>query len=283
MTAALTKPHPAEPETAPVETAVATVTPDPIAPLAKRTEALCAGAVDTFEVAAGLEAEGINDAAAVALYGQPDVFALAEELYRRSPRRAENAKPANNPWRSNAVHHLLRGVLFGLPGLCYVAASRSLAAPGAVAAIVLSLLLSWGASEALSYLGYVRLGQGDKAGAARVLRRGLGVALAAVLPATLLAGWAFGAGPVGAAFAVGQASYLLAATVVLVSGAERWLLAALVPSVAGSGFYLLSGAQASRAAGGLGGRRDHGPGHPRRRTRAHQAVRPGEHPQGVPA
>jgi hypothetical protein len=215
-----------------------------LAALLDRTEALSAGAVDTFEIAAGLEAEGINDAAAVAMYGKPDVFALAEELYRRVPRRASVVEAAPNPWRSRAVHHLLRGVLLGLPGLCYVAASRSLAAPGAVAAIVLSLLLSWGASEALSYLGYVRLGRGDKTGAARVLLGGLGVALAVVLPATVFAGWAFGAGPVGVAFAVGQAGYLLAATVVLVSGAERWLLAALVPSVAGSGYYLVAGAAA---------------------------------------
>ncbi len=214
---------------------------DEIDALAQRTDALCSAAVDPWEIAAGLEAEGINDALAVSTYGRTDVFALAEELYKRVPRRVAAAAPPPNPWRSQATHHLFRGILFGLPGLCYVAASRSLSAPGAVALTVVSLLLSWGASEGLSYLGYVRLGHGDRAGSAGVLRRGLLISAAVLVPATLGAGALLNAGLVGTVFAAAQALYLLTATVVLVSGGERWLLAALAPGVVGSTFYLAVG------------------------------------------
>jgi hypothetical protein len=214
---------------------------DDVDALAQRTDALCSAAVDPWEIAAGLEAEGINDAVASASYGHPDVFSLADELYKRVPRRVAATAPAPNPWNSRPGHHLLRGFLFGMPGLCYVAASGSLSAAGAVAATVLSLLLSWSVSEALSYLGYVRLGRGDRAGSAWLLRTGFTAGLAVLVPITVAAGFAFSAGTTGTVFAVAQSVYLLAATVVLVSGAERRLLLALAPGVMGSVAHLAVG------------------------------------------
>ncbi|MEV4443018.1 hypothetical protein AB0K09_29205, partial [Streptomyces sp. NPDC049577] len=55
---------------------------DPVRGLLHRHRALCAGAVDALEIAAGLEARGVTDRTA-ADYRHRDVFSLAEELHAR--------------------------------------------------------------------------------------------------------------------------------------------------------------------------------------------------------
>ena len=47
-------------------------------------------------------------------YGVPDVFALAEEMYRRVPRRPPEPEPATDPWQQQA-RPALHGLLYGLP------------------------------------------------------------------------------------------------------------------------------------------------------------------------
>ncbi|MBC2875103.1 MULTISPECIES: hypothetical protein [Streptomyces] len=56
--------------------------PDPVRALLLRHHAVCADAVDPWELAARLEARGVTDRAA-AVCGHRDVFSLAEELYAR--------------------------------------------------------------------------------------------------------------------------------------------------------------------------------------------------------
>lgn len=203
-----------------------------LADLAVRLGPCCAEAVDVLEVAARLEAEGVNDTLAVERYGHRDVFALAERLYHDSMREP-GPGPAPQPvWRSTGRHHLLRGVLFGLPGLLYAAVGHTATGPRATALITASLLVAWALSEGLSFLGYVRLGALDRPGAERMLRRCLGLALLVLIPAIWGAATALGLGPGPTAFAAGQATYLLAATVVLVTGGERALFAALLPGAA---------------------------------------------------
>lgn len=207
--------------------------------LAHRFESLCANAVDPLEVAAGLEADGLSDQAVQARYGCPDVFALAEELFRLVPRAPAEPAPQPEVWAANPKLHLLRGVLFALPGLGYTAATPLLVRPAALAVLVGSLVLSWSMSQGLSYLGYVRLGLGRTDAAYSVLRNGLflGSAVVAVASAGLAAftnaGW-----PV-LALGVGQGVYLLAATVLLVRGAELLLLLVLSPAVLAGGLHLL--------------------------------------------
>ncbi|MFD3543873.1 hypothetical protein ACFWUQ_30830, partial [Streptomyces sp. NPDC058662] len=58
---------------------------DPVKALLHRHRALCERAVDPLEIAAGLEAHGITDRTA-GRFRHRDVFALAEELYARTPR-----------------------------------------------------------------------------------------------------------------------------------------------------------------------------------------------------
>ncbi|MBP2473400.1 hypothetical protein JOF53_002272 [Crossiella equi] len=215
--------------------------PPKLRELAHRFESLCAGAVDPLEVAAGLEADGLSDQAVKARYGFPTVFDLAEELFRLLPRAPEEPAPQPEVWVTNPKLHLLRGVLFALPGLGYTAATPLLVQPAALAVLVGSLVLSWTMSQGLSYLGYVRLGLGRTDAAHGVLRQGLVVCtvlvtgVSAVLASFTDAGWAV------LALGVGQGVYLLAATVLLVRGCELLLLGALAPGVLAGGLHLVAG------------------------------------------
>ncbi|MFC4053563.1 hypothetical protein ACFOY4_28070 [Actinomadura syzygii] len=210
---------------------------DRVAELRERMADLCAGAVDALEVTAGLEAEGINDEAARG-YGHPDVFALAEDLYTSTPRRPPEGERSEAPWRAVPWRHLLRGVLFGLPGLCYVVGAPVLTRTGAGVLLVLSLVLAWTVSQGTAYLGYVRLGYGKRDAASRVLRYGLGVGLLLVVPVTVAAGELMDAGAMATAMSAGLGCYLLSATVVQVHGGEVRLFLALLPGVGAAAVHL---------------------------------------------
>ncbi|WP_067462234.1 hypothetical protein [Actinomadura macra] len=207
------------------------IAPDRTDELLERMEELCANAVDPLEVTAALEADGINDEAARG-YGHQDVFALAEDLYDRTPRRPPPLGASDSPWRAVPWRHLLRGVLFGMPGLCFVALQPVLVKTAAGVLLVLSLLLSWTVSQGTAYLGYVRLGLGNRAAAAWVLRYGLAAGVLVVVPVTVAAGTLLAAGTAAIALAAGLCAYLLSAMVAQVNGAEPRLLIALLPGSA---------------------------------------------------
>jgi hypothetical protein len=214
---------------------------EPLVELAERFGPLCANAVDPFEIAAGLEMDGLSDQATRVRYGLPDVFALAEELFRQTKRQPDEAKPAPNPWGTTIGKHALHGLLFALPALCYPVASALMVDKGALLLLVVSMLVSWPASQGLSYLGHSRRSRRDPDGSRWVLRAGLGVFGLGLVTIVLLTAILSGEPSAIQWFAIGQGGYLLAATVLLVGGAERWLCVALAPGVLVSAVYLLTG------------------------------------------
>jgi hypothetical protein len=218
---------------------------DAVADLAASLGPLCREAVDRLEVAAALEADGLSDQAAHDRYGHADVFALAEELYRRVPRCPDETVTAASPWRSRPGEHLLNGVLFSLPGLCYATAAYVVTTPAAAAVLVLSLVVAWGLGQLLSYLGYLCAGRRDAGGTAVVLRHGLLVTAAVTWALTAGAAAALHAGTAVLVLALGQGLYLLAATVVMVSGGGRWLLLTLAPGTLASAVFVAAGPAAA--------------------------------------
>jgi hypothetical protein len=87
---------------------------DPVRGVMHRHQALLDGAVDVWEITAGLEAQGLTDADARRLRHR-DVFGLAEEMYARAPRARRPYRPAPAPdggprawpgWRTAALHLL---------------------------------------------------------------------------------------------------------------------------------------------------------------------------------
>jgi hypothetical protein len=215
--------------------------PETLDELSARLERLRADAVDPLELAAGLESDGMSDQLAKVRYGYRDVFALAEALYARTAGQHAEPAPQRNPWRSPVGRHLLHGLLFGLPALCYPVAATAMASRGALVVLVVAMLTTWPVSQAMAYQGHVRRGRLDVDGARRLLRGTLPIALALLVATTLPTAALLGQSPAVVWFAVGQGGYLLGATVLLVCGAEWWLTAALAPAVVGSGLYLVAG------------------------------------------
>jgi hypothetical protein len=208
--------------------------------LRHRMTAVCESAVDALEIAAALEADGLSDQAVRTQYGFLDVFTLAEHLYRLVPRRPAEPPAQSEPWQAKPAEHILHGLLYAVPAVCFPAAASLLTGTATLVGFVVSTLVSWALSQGLAYLGYARAGQLDSSGSLWILRSGTTVALAILWGA--LAGSALLVPDrlAGLIFAGGQGTYLLAATVLLVCGKYRWLLVCLVPGVlASTGFLVL--------------------------------------------
>ncbi|QMU67751.1 hypothetical protein [Streptacidiphilus sp. P02-A3a] len=94
------------------------MTADPVHTLRERHLACCEGAVHPLEIAAELEAAGIGPGTA-GHYRHNDVFALAEELHARVPRRpaALRTPVPESPWRRRAAPAWLAALLYPLPAL----------------------------------------------------------------------------------------------------------------------------------------------------------------------
>src|SRR4051812_26453559 len=99
---------------------VGRVSTDPVAALADRMREDCAGAVDVDEVAAILEANGINDRVADREYGVPSVFALAGRVVARTLDNADTQLlrpvPVEGPRLGRVVGDtLLRAAIYLTP------------------------------------------------------------------------------------------------------------------------------------------------------------------------
>lgn len=213
---------------------------DPVVELAERLAGPCASAVHPDEIAALLESEGLTDEQVTGHYEHRDLFSLAESLFALVPRAYPEPEPAADPWRTDAGRCVLRGLTFALPGVAYVVGGRWADGPdgpfgvtAAVAGWAAAALCSWSWNQGLSHrAGLLLLAQRPRA-AARCLLVG---AAAGTVPATAAALAVTGvAHPAPPLFALGQALYMAAATVLLVLGRERSLLYVLAPLTVAAG------------------------------------------------
>lgn len=173
------------------------------------------------------------------------MFALARLLYAHVPRNPAAPEARPDPWQ--ARWPLGHGLLYALPAACFPAAGALLVGPGVLPALVTALLSSWGLSQGLAAVGYLRLGVAGPGQARRVLRSGLAatlVTVALIMTATTLI---VHARPAVFAFGTGEGAYMLGACVLLVTGCERWLPVALAPGVAGAVLFLFLGKPAGLA------------------------------------
>ena len=211
----------------------------PLEILTERFAAVCESAVDPLEIASALEFDGVSDRAARVGYNVPDVFTLGRLLYARVPRKPAPPEAEPDPWRASLP--LMHGLLYALPAVCFPAAGALLVGPGVLPALVIALLSSWGLSQGLAAVGYLRLGASGPGQAWRILRDGLAgclVAVALIMTAVTLVVHA--RLPV-LAFGAGEGAYMLGACVLLVTGGERWLPVALAPGVTGATVFLVLG------------------------------------------
>jgi hypothetical protein len=215
--------------------------PRDVEELCEKFATVCESAVHPLQIAGALEFDGWSDQAVRKRYGVSDVFALAEEMYRRVPRRPAEPPPPPDVFQVSRWRPALHGLLYGAPTVCFAAAAGLLVGRGVLSVMIVALLSSWALSQALAYLGYMRLGQGVPVQAQRVLLAGLGAGLVGVLVAMDLVSVAVPVYKPVFIFGLGLGSYMLGATVLLVLGAERLLLAALAPGIVGATVFLLLG------------------------------------------
>ncbi|MEV6011020.1 hypothetical protein AB0M29_29895 [Streptomyces sp. NPDC051976] len=207
---------------------------DPVAELAERLNGPCAAAVHPDEIAAVLESEGLTEEQLTGVYGHPDIFSLARELFAIVPRAFPEPEPGDDPWRADVSRCVLRGLTFALPGVAYVLGGRWAGGGGgpfgvsrAVAAWGAAALVGWGWNQGLAHRAHLHLLLHHPRTAVRCLLSG---AAAGALLATLAAAAVAGPSRLPAlAFAAGQSLYVAAATVLLVLGRERSLLHVLAP------------------------------------------------------
>lgn len=223
---------------------------DAVDRLALSLAELCSTAVDPLAIAAGLEAEGYSDRAALEKFGLPDLFALAEELHQRVPREL-NPPDRQAPRPLATTRALLRGGLFAAPALCGVTLLATALSGPARTALAVVQILAWGYGQGVAHLAYARLGNGEGGAARRVLRIGT---LGALLAATGLFGLIellFGAPARDLAPVATTLAFCLGAVPTLVLGAEYLLAATLVPALLGAPFAVLGGSAAVATAGGV--------------------------------
>jgi hypothetical protein len=202
---------------------------DPVTELAARMRYTCAIAVDVDEVAAILEANGINDRVAAREYGVPTVFALATRVVARSaqdpPTLVERAADRGPAAPRVVVDTLIRSLSYVTPlGIAFGAQSQVRNMPMLVTTG--TLVLGWGCGQALAYLGYRVLNDRGRAAAARVL----GVGFLGILGLWLLVLTAAGLHqPRALLVAVVQLVLFADTAVALVTNRQRAVLAWTVP------------------------------------------------------
>lgn len=191
---------------------------------------LCTQAVDPFEIAAGLEAAGISDRQARTEYGAASVFELADAMYDLVPRRPSHEGTSIDPWQRPVIRHLLRGLLYGLPGLLYAVALTMLQTGFDAVLLLGATIVATGIGQGLSLLGHTLIGRRQKEAAVSLFQVALvfGVLMGALI---MIAGAVTGSLSPAAVLAGFQFAYLLAATVLMIMDASFLLLAVLAPGV----------------------------------------------------
>lgn len=210
---------------------------DRLAPLLQHLGPVIETAVDAQQVAAVLEAHGYNDRMVLERFGYPNVFELAEALYRTVPHKPVIAKRKANQL-PDTLRELSHGLFYGMPGLFYPAIFAWAGSQEATLALILSAILGWSWSQGMIRLGYVLMGRGF-ASEARVMLRSMllmGLGLAALTAVLLQAELKL------ATLVVLQTAYHMASSILLLYKREaRLLLAALPAVISGVLFLLLPG------------------------------------------
>jgi hypothetical protein len=215
---------------------------DPIKRLSREFDEIARQAVDPADLAAGMEAAGINDRIAREFYNEESVFRLAELVLELVPVELPDPLAYDyNPWRRPFWNHLSRGLLYALPTLPYVVAiSFTHVTAAGIWVLLIACVISTAFTQGLAHFAHLFLGYGVTKAAVRVLRLAL---LGVIGVGGLIAVWiglATGAGVLVAGIAYGVLLYTVAATVLMVFKRERLLLASLTPAILLSVVVLLA-------------------------------------------
>ena len=187
--------------------------------------------VDSYEVAAALEASGISDRTALERYGRPDVFALAADLLPELRMEAVTYTPTPVAARVPVIPTLQRGLVFVLPALLTGSAMGGRTAQAEMYLLLAAVAYGWAAGQGVAYAGYALTSAGSAPEARRLMRD---LAALALLPALVGAGltwWQLPSTGFVLAVAVAQIAYVLASTIGVVLRRPGLMLLAMSPGL----------------------------------------------------
>ncbi|MFI6328734.1 hypothetical protein ACIBBG_10625 [Micromonospora chersina] len=223
---------------------------DPVVGLVERLRQRVGRPVDALQVAAALESDGLTDRSARDHYDHPDVFVLAEAVFRRLDQE-NRPRPAVRPASGDpvrAARDVSHGLLYLMPGVVLPAVLATLDQRSVTLALLLVGPLGWVWSGGTAWLAYRLVGRGQVRGAARLLGWStlLGPAVAAAATAALAGRTGADLPPVLLAGVL--LMYQAAVTAALFYRREGALLAAMAPAAVAGGGYLLFGAPSAPVA-----------------------------------
>ena len=193
----------------------------------------CSTAVDPLEIAAQMEAAGLSSQVVAESYGFPDVFSLAQAVYRQVPFRTPEPPATPRP-AGGSVADLLRGLLYALPTLLFTAAMAGFSVKAAWWALPVGLTTGWGLSQAAAAIGWAWRGRGDDPRDAWLASASLLLAVGAAGGLALIATYFLEGRPGSTLAAVGLAVYITMSGILLLQKAERLLAVCLVPGAIGA-------------------------------------------------
>ncbi|SNT41596.1 hypothetical protein SAMN05421812_105438 [Asanoa hainanensis] len=217
------------------------VTGDPLDALVDRVRETAGRAVDALQVAALLEADGITDRVARAVFGFTDVFYLAEEVFRRAGGGVRRLRPVAAPLRDpgRAAREIAHGALYLLPGALFPAVAAVIAPQVLVVALLVAGVLGWVWAAGASWLAFQCLNVDDDLTAGRVLAWSTGIGMVVAALAGLGVTMAVGGGVTAAALVPGVMAYQMASTALVFYKLELWLALLTAPAaVLGIGYLL---------------------------------------------
>jgi hypothetical protein len=227
---------------------------DPLDELVGRVRAKAQGAVDALQVAALLEADGVNDRAARVEYGFGDVFELAEAVYQRLGGPVQRLRRSRAPVadRRRSIRDLSHGALYLLPCALFPAVLAAIQPRALVTALVLAGGLGWVWAGGTSWLAFQLLGLADRRATGRLLAFSSLVGLVVATGAGVAIASATGGGRAVMAMVPGTMAYQMASTLLLFYGHELWLATLIAPgAVAGLIYVFVDRALLSWALGSV--------------------------------
>ncbi|MGQ9793857.1 MAG: hypothetical protein ACUVSF_09245 [Anaerolineae bacterium] len=194
-------------------------------------------AVIPDQIAAVLESHGYNDQTISQKYGYPNVFALAENLYRSTPRKYTSAKPKTGDL-SNVWREVTHGPFYVMPGLFFPPAFAILGWD-AVVGIILSVTLGWSWVQGVVRLGYILLGRGFPLETRVFFRFMLSLGMGLALALGLLLAMLLKTGPGLVALVLLQTTYMIIQAILIFYKREKDLMIASFPALAAGLAFLL--------------------------------------------
>ncbi len=216
---------------------------DPVDDLVARVRPRAGEAVDSLQIAALLEADGVNDRAARVEYGYTDVFDLADEVYRRLGGNVPRLRPIvehdRDPGR--AWREVSHGLLYLLPSALFPAVVAVVLPRPLVVALVVAGALGWVWAGGSTWLAYQWLNVHDARGAGRVLAWASAAGLLVAGAAGVGVAFATGGGYTAAVLVPGVMAYQLASTLLLFYRRELWLAGLMAPAAGAGVAYVVVG------------------------------------------